>query len=133
MRAAREEAGRDGEILHVFGDLVVFIGPDAASRKSRLDELAGFRYDSDAAIFAGTAAELADLLQEWQRAGLTGYRLRPGAIPEDLEAITTQLVPELQRRGAFRRAYEAMTLRGHLGLSRPASRYASLARSADGT
>jgi alkanesulfonate monooxygenase SsuD/methylene tetrahydromethanopterin reductase-like flavin-dependent oxidoreductase (luciferase family) len=133
MRAAREEAGRDAETLHVFGDLVVFIGPDAASRKSRLDELAGFRYDSEAAIFTGTATELADLLQEWQRAGLTGYRLRPGAIPEDLEAITTQLVPELQRRGAFRRAYEARTLRGHLGLGRPASRYASLARSAEGT
>ena len=39
---------------------------------------------------------------EWQRAGLSGFRLRPGAIPDDLEAITRELVPELQRRGAFR-------------------------------
>jgi alkanesulfonate monooxygenase SsuD/methylene tetrahydromethanopterin reductase-like flavin-dependent oxidoreductase (luciferase family) len=128
IRAAQDAAGRAGETLHVAGDLVVFIGPGAASRKGRLDELAGFRYESDAAIFTGTAADLADLLQEWQRAGLTGFRLRPGAIPEDLESITTQLVPELQRRGAFRRGYEAQTLRGHLGLGRPASRYARLAR-----
>jgi alkanesulfonate monooxygenase SsuD/methylene tetrahydromethanopterin reductase-like flavin-dependent oxidoreductase (luciferase family) len=125
IRAAQDAAGRAGEILHLFGDLVVFIGPGAASRKDRLDELAGFRYESDAAIFTGTAAELADLLQEWQGAGLAGFRLRPGAILDDLEAITTQLVPELQRRGAFRRGYEARTLRGLLGLGRPASRYAS--------
>jgi len=128
IRADQDAAGRAGETVHVLGDLVVFIGPGAASRRDRLDELAGFRYESDAAVFAGTAAELADLLQEWQRAGLTGFRLRPGAIPEDLESITTQLVPELQRRGAFRRGYEAQTLRGHLGLARPANRYARLAR-----
>jgi hypothetical protein len=34
-------------------------------------------------------------------------------------------VPELQQHGAFRTGYEAGTLRGLLGLSRPASRYAT--------
>ena len=113
--------------VHVFGDLVVFLGPTeaaAAGRKARLDDLAGREYTSDATIFTGTPAGLADLLAEWQRAGLSGFRLRPGAIPDDLEAITRELVPELRRRGAFRTAYEAGTLRGLLGLSRPASRYA---------
>jgi alkanesulfonate monooxygenase SsuD/methylene tetrahydromethanopterin reductase-like flavin-dependent oxidoreductase (luciferase family) len=127
IRAAQDEAGRAAETVHVFGDLVVFLGPDArtaASRKDRLDALAGARYESDALIFTGTAPDLADLLQDWQRAGLAGFRLRPGAIPDDLEAITRDLVPELQRRGAFRRGYEARTLRGLLGLGRPASRYA---------
>jgi hypothetical protein len=38
-------------------------------------------------------------------------------------------VPELQLRGAFRAAYEASTLRGLLGLSRPANRYAPAGRS----
>ena len=56
---------------------------------------------------------------DWQRAGLSGFRLRPAAIPDDLEAITRGLVPELQRRGAFRHAYEAGTLRGRLGLAAP--------------
>jgi hypothetical protein len=33
-------------------------------------------------------------------------------------------VAELQRRGAFRKSYESLTLRGLLGLGRPANRYA---------
>jgi hypothetical protein len=51
--------------------------------------------------------------------------LRPGVIGHDLPMITGSLVPELQRRGAFRKAYQASTLRGLLGLARPASRYAT--------
>jgi len=35
-------------------------------------------------------------------------------------------VPELQRRGVFRDAYRAGTLRDALGLSRPANRYAAV-------
>ena len=130
IRAAQAAAGRAGETLHVLGDLVVFLDAEAgAGRKNRLDDLAGQEYASDAAVFTGTPAQLADLLQEWQQAGLSGFRLRPGVIPDDLEAITRDLVPELQRRGAFRTAYEAGTLRGLLGLSRPANRYATAARS----
>jgi alkanesulfonate monooxygenase SsuD/methylene tetrahydromethanopterin reductase-like flavin-dependent oxidoreductase (luciferase family) len=115
--------------VRVLGDLVVFLGPSAAAaaeRKARLDELAGYPYTSDATIFTGTHTQLADLLVDWQRAGLSGFRLRPGAIPDDLEAISRELVPELQRRGAFRSAYEAGTLRGLLGFGRPASRYAQV-------
>jgi alkanesulfonate monooxygenase SsuD/methylene tetrahydromethanopterin reductase-like flavin-dependent oxidoreductase (luciferase family) len=114
--------------VHIFGDLVVFLDNDAAAaatRKARLDELAGYEYTSDATIFTGTPVQLADLLQGWQDSGLTGFRLRPGAIGHDLAAITGGLVPELQRRGAFREAYQASTLRGLLGLARPASRYAT--------
>jgi alkanesulfonate monooxygenase SsuD/methylene tetrahydromethanopterin reductase-like flavin-dependent oxidoreductase (luciferase family) len=115
--------------VRVLGDVVVFLGPSeaaAAERKARLDELAGYPYTSDAVVFTGTAAQLADLLTDWRQAGLAGFRLRPGAIPDDLEAITRDLVPELQRRGAFRTAYEAGTLRGLLGFGRPASRYAQV-------
>jgi alkanesulfonate monooxygenase SsuD/methylene tetrahydromethanopterin reductase-like flavin-dependent oxidoreductase (luciferase family) len=131
IRAAQAAAGRAQETIHIFGDLVVFLGADAttaAGRKARLDELAGGEYTSDAAVFTGTPGQLADLLQEWEQAGLSGFRLRPGAIPDDLEAITRAVVPELQRRGAFRTAYEAGSLRGRLGLSRPASRYATAGR-----
>ncbi|MEO6091021.1 MAG: LLM class flavin-dependent oxidoreductase [Umezawaea sp.] len=114
-------------VAHVFGELVVFLDDApgaAASRKGRLDSLAGLEFTSDALVFTGTASELADLLLGWREAGLTGFRLRPGAVPHDLEAITRALVPELQRRGAFRTEYEADTLRGLLGLPRPANRYA---------
>jgi alkanesulfonate monooxygenase SsuD/methylene tetrahydromethanopterin reductase-like flavin-dependent oxidoreductase (luciferase family) len=104
----------------------------AAERKQRLDGLlgrdqSGREYVSDAHVFVGTPAELADLALEWQAAGLSGLRLRPGALPADLDGITRGLVPELQRRGAFRTGYEADTLRGLLGLPRPANRYAATA------
>jgi alkanesulfonate monooxygenase SsuD/methylene tetrahydromethanopterin reductase-like flavin-dependent oxidoreductase (luciferase family) len=87
--------------------------------------LSGDEYSSDAQIFAGTTAQLADLLAEWQEAGLAGFRLRPATLPHDLRQITDGLVPELQRRKLFRTAYEAETLRGLLGLERPANRYAT--------
>ncbi|MFG2126851.1 LLM class flavin-dependent oxidoreductase [Streptomyces sp. NPDC048751] len=128
IRAEQESAGRAGEPLHVFGDLVVFLDDDQAAaedRRARLDALAGEPYTSDARIFAGTPTQLADVLQEFQAAGLTGFRLRPAVVGHDLPAITRDLVPELQRRDAFRRAYEADTLRGLLGLPRPANRYAA--------
>jgi alkanesulfonate monooxygenase SsuD/methylene tetrahydromethanopterin reductase-like flavin-dependent oxidoreductase (luciferase family) len=131
IRTEQALAGREGEELHVFGDLVVFLDDGAAAaqaRRDRLDEWAGAVYSSDAHIFAGTAAQLADLLLDWREAGLTGFRLRPAALPHDLAQITDALVPELQRRGAFRTAYPATdgpgTLRGLLGLPRPANRYA---------
>jgi alkanesulfonate monooxygenase SsuD/methylene tetrahydromethanopterin reductase-like flavin-dependent oxidoreductase (luciferase family) len=128
VHAAADAAGRPSEAVHVFGDLVVFLdtpGALGADRKARLDELAGQEYASDAVIFTGSVAQLADLLLEWHNAGLSGFRLRPGVIPDDLEAITRSLVPELQRRGAFRAGYEADTLRGLFGLPRPVSRYAT--------
>ena len=100
-------------------------GTPPIARKHRLDERAGAEYRSDARIFTGTAIGLADLLQEWQAAGLTGFRLRPATLPHDLTQITDRLVPELRRRCLYRVRYQAETLRGLLGLGRPANRYAA--------
>jgi alkanesulfonate monooxygenase SsuD/methylene tetrahydromethanopterin reductase-like flavin-dependent oxidoreductase (luciferase family) len=128
IRSGQANAGRADQTVHIFADLVVFLDetPDAAvARRQRLDERAGAEYRSDARIFAGTAVGLADLLHEWSDAGLSGFRLRPAALPHDLTQITEHLVPELRRRSLFRVRYEADTLRGLLGLSRPANRYAA--------
>jgi alkanesulfonate monooxygenase SsuD/methylene tetrahydromethanopterin reductase-like flavin-dependent oxidoreductase (luciferase family) len=128
IRRAQQAAGRADETVHIVADLVVFLADDAGAaiaRRARLDGLAGYPYTADAAVFAGTPGQLADLMQDWAGRGLSGFRLRPAAIPEDLVRISTGLVPELQRRGAFRRGYPATTLRGLLGLPRPASRYAA--------
>ena len=90
--------------MHVFADLVVFLDDDAgaaaAAARTGSTSWPGAEYTSDAAVFVGTPAGLADLLQDWQAAGLTGFRLRPAALPHDLPQITGGLVPELQRRGA---------------------------------
>ena len=127
VRAEQAATGRERETLHVFADLVVFLDSETepgAARKARLDDLDGTEYTSDARIFTGSPSELADLLEQYREAGITGFRLRPGALPDDLTRITGRLVPELQRRNLFRRDYEAPTLRGLLGLARPANRYA---------
>ena len=123
----RESAGREG-VNHVFGDVVVLLDIDAGAarrRRHQLEVWSGREFTSDAEVFVGTPQGLADLLLARADSGLTGFRLRPAALPQDLNVIVDTLVPELQRRGAFRTAYEADTLRGLLGLSRPANRYAS--------
>jgi alkanesulfonate monooxygenase SsuD/methylene tetrahydromethanopterin reductase-like flavin-dependent oxidoreductase (luciferase family) len=128
IATAQRDAGRTADTVHVFADLLVYLDAvpaTARGRRDRLDELAGEQYTSDAPGFAGTAGQLADLLLDWHAAGLTGFRLRPAAIPHDLTQITRALVPELQRRGSFRTEYQSASLRGHLGLRRPASRYAA--------
>ncbi|MGW1811773.1 LLM class flavin-dependent oxidoreductase [Streptomyces sp. NPDC002078] len=130
IRAEQRAAGRAGDTLHIFGDLVVFLDDsraEAEARRERLDALAGEPYTGDARIFTGTASQLAGLLEELAASGLTGFRLRPAVAGHDLPRISRDLVPELQRRGRFREAYEADTLRGLLGLARPANRYAAAA------
>ena len=63
--------------------------PRRPRRLRRLDDVAGQRVlHSDARIFAGSAAQLADLLVEWATAGLTGFRLRPATLPHDLLQVT---------------------------------------------
>ncbi len=119
-------AAQGNRDLHLFGDIVVFLDENpatATARRHRLDDTAGTEYTSDAHIFAGTETELADLLLDWHTAGLSGFRLRPATLPYDLTRITRHLVPELQRRTAYRDHYEATTLRGLLGLPRPTNRY----------
>lgn len=113
--------------VRILPDLTVFLADSAtaaAAHRTQLDELLGREYISDAEVFVGTPAQLADLLQSWQAAGADGFRLRPAAIPHDLHQITGALVPELQRRGLFRTGYRQNTLRGLFGLPRPANRYA---------
>ena len=126
----RPRAGR-GETVHVLGDLVVFLDDDPPPRRPSArtgsTSCSGTSTAATRAVFVGTPAELADLA-----AGVARGRAQrvPAAArrrcPHDLDQITRGLVPELQRRGAFRTAYEADTLRGLLGLPRPANRYASV-------
>ena len=117
------------ERVRVFADLVVFLDESpvaAATRKDRLDHLGGIEFSSDAEVFVGTPAQLADLLADRRVDGLAGFRLRPATLPHDLLQITDGLLPELRRRGLFGTGYDAPTLRGLLGLPRPANRYAAV-------
>ncbi len=69
----------------------------------------------------GTAAEVADDLQEWfEQGGADGFNVMPAQMPDGLNDFAEFVIPELQRRGLFRTAYEGTTLRQHLGVPNPA-------------
>ena len=70
----------------------------------------------------GTPVQVADALQAWFEQGAAdGFNVLVPHLPQGLEDFATHVVPELQRRGLFRRRYEGRTLRDHLGLQRPAN------------
>lgn len=72
--------------------------------------------------FTGTPLQLADEIEKWFRNGAAdGFNLMPQIYPSGLEQFVDKVIPELQNRGLFRTSYEEKTLRGHLGLARPAN------------
>ena len=72
----------------------------------------------------GTAVTIADEMEEWlETGGSDGFNIMFPYLPAGLDDFVDLVVPELQRRGLFRRDYQGTTLREHLGLPRPANRY----------
>ena len=140
-RARRRDRGRDPrrpassgprrDTVHVFGDLVVFLdepggepGPSARPASTTSPDT---RMPATRTIFAGTP------LQAWPTCCRTG---RPAGCPGSgcarapsrttCDAITRGLVPELQRRGAFRHCLRgSRPCAGCSGCARPANRYAT--------
>jgi N-acetyl-S-(2-succino)cysteine monooxygenase len=79
--------------------------------------------------FTGTPEQVADTMQEWFEQGAAdGFNVMPPVLPGGLDLFVDHVIPELRRRGLFREEYEGTTLREHLGLERPASRYAGRER-----
>ncbi|WP_152044872.1 LLM class flavin-dependent oxidoreductase [Aureimonas psammosilenae] len=74
--------------------------------------------------FVGTAETIADEMQEWlETGGSDGFNVMFPSLPAGLDDFVDKVVPELQKRGIFRREYEGTTLRDHLGLPRPKNRF----------
>ncbi|HWK44734.1 MAG TPA: LLM class flavin-dependent oxidoreductase [Stellaceae bacterium] len=74
------------------------------------------------ASFVGTPVQIADEMEKWfTEAACDGFNVMPAYHPGGLEEFVDLVVPELQRRGLFRREYTGRTLRDHLGLGRPAN------------
>ncbi|QEX14967.1 nitrilotriacetate monooxygenase component A/pristinamycin IIA synthase subunit A [Hypericibacter terrae] len=72
----------------------------------------------------GTPATIADQMEEWLvTEGADGFNVMFPYLPGGLDDFVDRVVPELQRRGLFRREYEGKTLRENLGLPRPANRF----------
>jgi FMN-dependent oxidoreductase (nitrilotriacetate monooxygenase family) len=74
-------------------------------------------------VICGTPQRIADTMEEWFTGGMAdGFIVMPPYFPGAFDDFVDLVVPELQRRGLFRREYSGSTLRDHLGLQRPARR-----------
>jgi alkanesulfonate monooxygenase len=72
----------------------------------------------------GTPQTIADEMETWlETEASDGFTIMFPYLPGGLEEFVTGVVPELQRRGLFRREYEGATLRENLGLPRPGNRF----------
>jgi FMN-dependent oxidoreductase (nitrilotriacetate monooxygenase family) len=72
----------------------------------------------------GTPADIADEMGAWlDGEACDGFNVMFPYVPGGLDEFVDQVVPELQRRGLFRKEYEGTTLRENLGLPRPENRF----------
>ncbi|MED7954740.1 LLM class flavin-dependent oxidoreductase [Kitasatospora sp. NPDC058406] len=114
-----------------YADVVLLDAPDRAARLTAATELR-LRGGESLRILARIPAVLTDdaaasaLVAEVTEGGggVDGFHLVPADPARDLAAVADRVVPALRERGLFRTAYSGRTLRDHLGLARPAGRYA---------
>ena len=72
----------------------------------------------------GTPKMIADQMEEWLVTEASdGFNVMFPYLPGGLDDFVDKVVPELQRRGLFRREYEGRTLRENLGLPRPENQF----------
>ena len=72
----------------------------------------------------GTPRMIADQMEAWLVGeGSDGFNVMFPYLPGGLDDFVDKVIPELQRRGIFRREYEGATLRENLGLPRPENRF----------
>ncbi|OMF20292.1 hypothetical protein BK133_29385 [Paenibacillus sp. FSL H8-0548] len=105
---------------------------EAKAKKAKLDE-AAFGYTGtlgglsvrDAVPIFGSAAEIADQLEQWfAHRGCDGFNLVPAVSSQDLQAFAEEVVPELRRRGLFLSGQADQTLRERLGVPVPDNQFA---------
>lgn len=78
------------------------------------------RLGGDGPVIVGSAQTVADQLEAWvDETGADGFNLAGTAVPEAWEQVADLLIPELQRRGRFKREYAPGTLREKLGHDGP--------------
>jgi alkanesulfonate monooxygenase len=131
----------DGPLPDFEGNKVRMSNPPALVKLARREGLTlrGLAMRFAAArghlMLRGTPGQIADRLEEWfKNRACDGFIFMPVYLPGALVDFVDQVIPELQRRGLFRREYEGRTLREHLGLPRPASVFTdrATARAASG-
>lgn len=116
--------GRDPQAVRVLVALTVDLGDAETAPEPGLES--GPQLAGHGTYFRGGPVDLAELITQWYRAGaVDGFHLTPLSPARDLERIVNGTVALLQHRSLFRTFYPGGTLREHLGLTRPANRYAA--------
>ncbi|GAA2262376.1 putative FMNH2-utilizing oxygenase [Streptomyces ruber] len=124
LRSAAAASGRDPGTPRVFAHLVVDLGGGEYAADPGHGG-GGPRWTAHGPLYRGGPVDFAELITSWHRAGVVdGFHLVPAEPRRDLERLVNGTVALLQHRGLFRTFYPGRTLREHLGLARPAKRYA---------
>ncbi|MGI4746768.1 MAG: LLM class flavin-dependent oxidoreductase [Janthinobacterium lividum] len=96
----------------------------ARSKRLTIRQLAAKVGSYAGLAFVGTPVTIADQMEEWLMTDASdGFNIMFPFLPAGLDAFVDRVIPELQRRGLFRREYEGRTLRENLGLPRPPNRF----------
>jgi alkanesulfonate monooxygenase SsuD/methylene tetrahydromethanopterin reductase-like flavin-dependent oxidoreductase (luciferase family) len=71
-------------------------------------------------VFKGDPKQVADQMEDWYTSkACDGFNITMPVMPRSLNDFVDLVIPELQRRGLFRREYEGKTLREVMGLPVP--------------
>ncbi|MFJ8603121.1 LLM class flavin-dependent oxidoreductase [Streptomyces shenzhenensis] len=109
-----DEAGGSQTFYRIVKAIIDRENPPLGRLLRRLSGGGGHR------IVVGTPEQVADDIQLWfERGAADGFNVMPDVLPSGFDDFADHLIPELRRRGLFRRDYDDTTLRGHLGLRTP--------------
>lgn len=77
-------------------------------------------------VMKGDGKQVADQIEDWYKSGACdGFNVHVGFQPDGLGNFVDFVIPELQRRGLFRKDYGGQTLRESMGLTMPQNPYFS--------
>ena len=116
------EPSGDEPLKSIGGELRELARRDGLSIRGLYEMMAA---GNSCRVMVGTAEQIADDMERWFKEGAAdGFNICASHLPGGLEDFARLVVPELQRRGLFRTAYEGRTLRENLGLPPLVNRYA---------
>ncbi len=120
-----DEPFTDAELKSIGGlqamrDRVIQISGKANPTTRDFVQYSGRGTIREVPTFIGTPQAIADQMEEWFNGGACdGFVIAATHMPGAYEDFVRLVVPELQRRGLFRKEYPGKTLRDTLGLSVP--------------
>jgi alkanesulfonate monooxygenase SsuD/methylene tetrahydromethanopterin reductase-like flavin-dependent oxidoreductase (luciferase family) len=109
--------GRGSEALAVLPGVMPIIGHTDAEAKDKLSRLQSWLTPTNAAVLVSGRIGY-DVSGYPLEGAADGFNILPPYFPGGFADFVDLVVPELQRRGLFRRDYQGTTLRDHLGLAR---------------